>query len=89
MRTYFITGAAQRVTNSVERLTAMRQHPPEWDERPNGKAAARERLAPAAERADGNAEHALYRTRGKPVLVMPVSQPASDDLSNVRRIVPI
>ena len=45
MKTYFITGAAQSVTNSVERFTAMRQHHPEWDDRPSEKAVTRERLA--------------------------------------------
>jgi|tagenome__1003787_1003787.scaffolds.fasta_scaffold20446848_1 hypothetical protein len=49
MKTYFITGAAQSVTNSVERFTAMRQHHPEWDDRPSEKAVARERLADVAE----------------------------------------
>jgi hypothetical protein len=45
MKTYFMTGAAQSVTNSVERFTAMRQHHPEWDDRPSEKAVTRERLA--------------------------------------------
>ena len=45
MKTYFITGAAQSVTNSVERFTAMRQHHPEWDDRPSERAAIREVLA--------------------------------------------
>jgi len=49
MKTYFITGAAQSVTNSVERFTAMRQHHPEWDDRPREKAVTRERLARVAE----------------------------------------
>ena len=49
MKTYFITGAAQSVTNSVERFTAMRQHHPEWDEGPSEKAITRERLAHVAE----------------------------------------
>jgi hypothetical protein len=44
MKTYFITGAAQSVTNSVERFTAMRQHHPEWDDRPSEKTVTRERL---------------------------------------------
>ena len=48
MKTYFITGAAQSVTNSVERFTAMRQHHPEWDDRPSEKAVTRERLARVA-----------------------------------------
>jgi hypothetical protein len=56
MKTHFITGAAQSVTNSVERFTALRQQHPEWDEKPSEKAVARERLAPAAEPAvDGDA----------------------------------
>ena len=57
MKTYFITGAAQSVTNSVERSTAMRQHHPEWDEGPSERAAIREALAQAAEpvpEADGS-----------------------------------
>ena len=45
MKTYFITGAAQSVTNSVERFTAIRQHHPEWDDRPSEKAVTRERPA--------------------------------------------
>jgi hypothetical protein len=49
MKRHLITGAAQSVTNSVERFTALRQQHPEWDERPSEKAVARERLAPAAE----------------------------------------
>ena len=49
MKTYFITGAAQSVTNSVERFTAMRQHHPEWDEAPSERAAIREALVQAAE----------------------------------------
>jgi hypothetical protein len=40
----FITGAAQSVTNSVERLTALRKAHPEWNEALTPKAAARERL---------------------------------------------
>jgi hypothetical protein len=42
---HFITGAAQSVTNSVERLTALRKAHPEWNEALTPKAAARERLA--------------------------------------------
>ena len=42
---HFITGAAQSVTNSVERLTALRKDHPEWNEALSPKAAARERLA--------------------------------------------
>jgi hypothetical protein len=45
---HFITGAAQSVTNSVERLTALRKAHPEWDEALTPKAAARERLARSA-----------------------------------------
>jgi hypothetical protein len=41
---HFITGAAQSVTNSVERLTALRKAHPEWNEALTPKAAARERL---------------------------------------------
>jgi hypothetical protein len=42
---HFITGAARSVTNSVERLTALRKAHPEWNEALSPKAAARERLA--------------------------------------------
>jgi hypothetical protein len=42
---HFITGAAQSVTNSVERLTALRKDHPEWNEALSPKDAARERLA--------------------------------------------
>jgi hypothetical protein len=45
---HFITGAAQGVTNSVERLTALRKAHPEWNEALTPKAAARERLAKPA-----------------------------------------
>ena len=45
MSKHFITGAARSVTNSVERLTELRKHHPEWDDRPSEKALARrERL---------------------------------------------
>ena len=44
-RKHFITGAAQSVTNSVERLTALRKDHPEWNEALSPKDAARERLA--------------------------------------------
>jgi hypothetical protein len=39
---HFITGAAQSVTNSVERITALRKAHPEWDEALTPKAAARD-----------------------------------------------
>ena len=45
---HFITGAAQSVTNSVERLTALRMTHPEWNEALTPKAAARLRLAKLA-----------------------------------------
>ena len=45
MSRHFITGAAQSVTNSVERLTALRKAHPEWNEALTPKAADRERLA--------------------------------------------
>jgi hypothetical protein len=47
MTKHFITGAAQSVTNSVERLTALRKAHPEWEETRTAKAIARERVAEA------------------------------------------
>jgi hypothetical protein len=45
MSRHFITGAAPSVTNSVERVTALRKAHPEWNETLSPNAAARERLA--------------------------------------------
>jgi hypothetical protein len=42
----FITGVAQSVTNSVERVAELRRKHPEWDRPPSAKALARERLRP-------------------------------------------
>jgi hypothetical protein len=42
----FITGIAQGVTNSVERMADLRKRHPEWDRPPSAKALARERLRP-------------------------------------------
>jgi len=44
MSKHFITGAARSVTDPVERLVELRKKHPEWDDRPNEKALARERL---------------------------------------------
>jgi hypothetical protein len=49
MKRHFITGAAQSVTNPVERFTALRQQHPEWDEKASERAVARETLAQATE----------------------------------------
>ena len=52
----FITGVAQSVTNSVERVAELRRKHPEWDRPPSAKALARERLRPikVAEAADAH-----------------------------------
>src|SRR3954466_6706120 len=42
----FITGNAQRVRFSVERVAELRKRHPEWDTPPSPKALARERLKP-------------------------------------------
>ena len=42
----FITGNAQSVRNSVERVVELRKRHPEWDTPPSPKALARERLKP-------------------------------------------
>jgi hypothetical protein len=44
----FITGIAQSVTNSVERVADLRKRHPEWDKPPSPKALARERLKPVS-----------------------------------------
>ena len=44
MPKHFITGAARKVTNTVERLIELRKDHPEWDDRPSEKAFARERF---------------------------------------------
>jgi hypothetical protein len=53
MTKHFITGTAQSVTNSVERLTALRTAHPEWNEALTPKAAARVRLAKSASKSCG------------------------------------
>lgn len=41
MAKHFITGAAQSVTDSVQRIAALRKDHPEWEQRPNPKVVAR------------------------------------------------
>jgi hypothetical protein len=45
---HFITGAAQSVTDSVQRIAALRKDHPEWEQRPNPKVVARVAAVKAA-----------------------------------------
>ena len=58
----FITGNAQSVRNSVERVAELRKRHPEWDTPPSPKALARERLKPtrlaeSGDHQDGDGRH--------------------------------
>ena len=48
MAKHFITGAAQSVTDSVQRIAALRKDHPEWEQRPNPKVVARVAAVKAA-----------------------------------------
>jgi|1186.fasta_scaffold1167315_2 hypothetical protein len=50
----FITGRAQSVSNSVQRVAELRKTHPEWDVPPSPKSLARERLKTAKQPAPRN-----------------------------------